>query len=217
MDLKKQKTAAYISTFFSGLRFTDAIWVALLAARGFSLWEIGIAESVYHIVSLIFEIPSGMAADILGRRRTVICGGVMMTVYNLLMAFAQSLPGVCLAMGLSALSNSMFSGTYSALYYDSFKQAQKETEYLPFCAVNSQISGLAGAVGSLASPLEKYFSFTGFYLAGAAAESISTLAELALAEPIVTEAQACRRRNGFVSVFHLSFFVFETFLPITVL
>ena len=60
LNLKRQLRCIYLSDFFSGLRITDAVWVALLAARGFSLWEIGLAESVYHIVSLFCEVPSGM-------------------------------------------------------------------------------------------------------------------------------------------------------------
>jgi len=43
MNLKKQLACIYTNNFFSGLRITDAVWVALLAARGFSLWEIGVA------------------------------------------------------------------------------------------------------------------------------------------------------------------------------
>ena len=62
INLKKQLACIYTNNFFSGLRITDAVWVALLAARGFSLWEIGVAESVFHMVSLTFEVPSGMAA-----------------------------------------------------------------------------------------------------------------------------------------------------------
>lgn len=62
MNLKKQLACLYTNYFFTGLRITDAVWVALLAARGFSLWEIGFAESVFHIVSLLCEVPSGMAA-----------------------------------------------------------------------------------------------------------------------------------------------------------
>lgn len=69
LNLKKQLVCIYTADFFSGLRITDAVWVALLAARGFSLWEIGLAESVFHVVSLLCEVPSGMAADLLGRKR----------------------------------------------------------------------------------------------------------------------------------------------------
>ena len=38
MNLKKQLACIYTNNFFSGLRIADAVWVALLAARGFSLW-----------------------------------------------------------------------------------------------------------------------------------------------------------------------------------
>ena len=62
MNLKKQFFCLYTTSLFSGLRITDAVWVALLAARGFSLWEIGLAEGIFHGVSLAFEVPSGMAA-----------------------------------------------------------------------------------------------------------------------------------------------------------
>ena len=34
IHLKKQLRCIYLSNFFSGLRITDAVWVALLAARG---------------------------------------------------------------------------------------------------------------------------------------------------------------------------------------
>ena len=61
LNLKKQLACIYTADLFSGLRITDAVWVALLAARGFSLWEIGLAESVFHVVSLLCEVPSGMA------------------------------------------------------------------------------------------------------------------------------------------------------------
>ena len=69
MNLKKQLACLYTNYFFTGLRITDAVWVALLAARGFSLWEIGFAESVFHIISLLCEVPSGMADDLLGRKK----------------------------------------------------------------------------------------------------------------------------------------------------
>ena len=86
INLKQQLGCVYLSNFFSGLRITDAVWVALLAARGFSLWEIGLAESVFHVVSLLCEVPSGMAADLLGRKKALVFGGALAVTYNLLMA-----------------------------------------------------------------------------------------------------------------------------------
>lgn len=195
LNLKKQLRCIYISDFFSGLRITDAVWVALLAARGFSLWEIGLAESVFHVVSLLCEVPSGMAADLLGRRKTLLSGGVLTVTCNLLMAFAPNLFTICLAMGLNALAMTMFSGTFTALVYDSLKTEGREDEYIQVSANSSQISMLANAIGSLASLLKRFLGFAGFYLLSAAFEGVSTAALALMEEPIVTKAQANREKH----------------------
>ena len=195
LNLKKQLACIYTSDFFSGLRFTDAVWVALLAARGFSLWEIGLAESVFHIVSLLCEVPSGMAADLLGRKKTLLSGGVLTVTCNLLMAFASDLFTICFAMGLNALAMTMFSGTFTALVYDSLKTEGREDEYIQVSANSSQISMLANAIGSLASLLKRFLGFAGFYLLSAAFEGVSTAALALMEEPIVTKAQASRGKQ----------------------
>lgn len=195
LNLKKQLACIYTSDLFSGLRITDAVWVALLAARGFSLWEIGLAESVYHIVSLFCEVPSGMAADLLGRRKTLLSGGVLTVTCNLLMAFAPNLFTICLAMGLNALAMTMFSGTFTALVYDSLKTEGREDEYIQVSANSSQISMLANAVGSMASILNRFLGYAGFYLLSAAFEGVSTAALALMEEPIVTKAQASREKH----------------------
>ena len=195
LNLKKQLACIYTSDLFSGLRITDAVWVALLAARGFSLWEIGLAESVYHIVSLFCEVPSGMAADLLGRKKTLLSGGVLTVTCNLLMAFAPNLFTICLAMGLNALAMTMFSGTFTALVYDSLKTEGREDEYIQVSANSSQISMLANAIGSLASLLKRFLGFAGFYLLSAAFEGVSTAALALMEEPIVTESQASREKH----------------------
>lgn len=195
LNLKKQLACIYTADFFSGLRITDAVWVALLAARGFSLWEIGLAESVFHVVSLLCEVPSGMAADLLGRKKTLVSGGVCMVLQSLLMAFASDLFTICFAMGLNALAMTMFSGTSTALLYDSLKQEGREDEYIQVSANSSQISMLANAIGSLASLLKRFLGFAGFYLLSAAFEGVSTAALALMEEPIVTKAQASRGRQ----------------------
>lgn len=196
LNLKRQLACIYTSSLFSGLRITDAVWVALLAARGFSLWEIGLAESVFHIVSLLCEVPSGMAADLLGRKKTLVSGGVCMVLQSLLMAFASDLFTICFAMGLNALAMTMFSGTSTALLYDSLKQEGCEAEYIQVSANGSQISMLANAIGSMASILNQFLGYAGFYLLNAAFEGISALANMLLAEPIVTESQASREKHA---------------------
>lgn len=122
--------------------------------------------------------------------------GILAVLSSLLMAFAPGLFLICAAMGLNALSNTMFSGTDAALTYDSLKQAGQEERYLSVAANRSQIGMLASALGSLASTLRRFLRFSGFYLVSALFSSISTLAMLLLKEPVVTEAQAARSSHS---------------------
>ena len=196
MDLQKQLRCVYLHAFTSTLRFTDAVWVALLAARGFSLAQIGLAEGIFHLVSLLCEIPSGMAADLLGRRRTMICSGVLCIFSALTMAFAPGLGLICTAMGLKALGYNLLSGTEEALVYDSLKAVGREKEYIQVDAKSTVFMKLASALGSLASLLAGVLSAAGYYLADAAVGLVSALAAAGLVEPVVTEEQAARSRHS---------------------
>jgi len=200
MNLQKQLRCVYLHAFFSTLRFTDAVWVALLAARGFTLAQIGLAEAVFHLTSLLCEVPSGVAADLLGRRLNLAVSAVFEIFSDVTMAFSPNLAAVCAAMALKALACTMISGTLEALTYDSLKTAGRENEYLQADAKISVLQKLATALGSLASLLSDVLQFAGFYLANAAICFCSLLAALTLQEPLVTEAQAARQQNPFADI-----------------
>ena len=195
MNLQKQLRCVYLHAFTSTLRFTDAVWVALLAARGFTLAQIGLAESVFHGVSLLCEVPSGMAADLLGRRRTLIFGGALGVVSAATMAFAPSLAFICAGMGLKALGYNLLSGTTEALTYDSLKTAGRERDYIKVDAKASIFMKLASALGALASLLAGVLTSAGYYLADAAVSAVSALAAANLTEPVVTDEQAAREKH----------------------
>ena len=75
--IKQQLRRLYAVTAISSLQIAGASWVALLAARGFSLTEIGFAEGVFHFVSFLFEVPSGVIADVFGRKRSMVASQCM--------------------------------------------------------------------------------------------------------------------------------------------
>ena len=70
-NIKAQIHKLYTLTTVGYFRIAGASWVALLALRGFSMLEIGMLESIFHIVSSSFEIPSGVVADVFGRKKTM--------------------------------------------------------------------------------------------------------------------------------------------------
>lgn len=123
--VKKQISKLYLSSVLGNLSLTGA-WVAILAARGYSLVDIGIAETVFHITSLIFEIPSGVLADVFGRKKMLIVSSIMRIIGNIIMIFSYNLITVCLSIAFHALSYNSASGSGDALAYDSLKTAKME-------------------------------------------------------------------------------------------
>lgn len=139
MQIKHQLRALYLLEAVSGFGLAQVIWVVLLAGRSFSLAQIGLAEGFFHLVSFLCEVPSGMAADLLGRRRTLAASMGVRALACLAMIASRGIGGVCLAMGLSALSYNLLSGTREAITYDSLLQANRAGDY-------EQVAGRMGVL-----------------------------------------------------------------------
>lgn len=90
-NTRKQIRTLYLMTTVGYFQIAAASWVALLALRGFSLLQIGMLESIFHIVSLCFELPSGVVADIFGRRKTLIASQMASLISGTLMIFPPAL------------------------------------------------------------------------------------------------------------------------------
>lgn len=153
--IEKQLRELYSSSVLSNLSLTGA-WVAILAARGYSLVEIGIAETVFHIVSLIFEIPSGIFADVFGRKKMLMVSTVMRMIGNIIMIFSRNLFMVCLSITFQALSFNFSSGSGDALAYDSLKMAERENEFEKYESNQLIIYRLCGGISTLCAGFALY-------------------------------------------------------------
>lgn len=137
--LLRQKQKLLLLEWCAGFRPAGSVWVLLLVLRGFSLVEIGVAEGVFHMVSLCCELPSGLLADLMGRRRTFVSSQAMFLLSPLLMACSKGLGGVCLSMAALALGYNLQSGTREAMAYESMLQADREDGYLRFSSLQNAV------------------------------------------------------------------------------
>ena len=55
-NIRQQIGKLYLLTSVGYFQIAGASWVALLAMRGFSLLEIGMLESIFHIVTFLIGI-----------------------------------------------------------------------------------------------------------------------------------------------------------------
>lgn len=120
INVKKQISRLYSASVIGNLSLTGA-WVTILYSRGYSFVEIGIAETVFHIVSLIFELPSGVLADVFGKKKMLIISTLMCILGNITMILSDGLPMVCLSIAFQALNYNFSSGSGDALAYDTMK------------------------------------------------------------------------------------------------
>ncbi len=100
------------------MRFDSAIWIIYLQSRGLSLTGIGLAEAAFHMAPLLFELPSGSFADLVGRRWALATGSLLVAVSSALLWSAHSLPVAMLALFVMGASFSFRSGADHAYLFD---------------------------------------------------------------------------------------------------
>ena len=109
----------YVFQVVNDFSFTAGIWIIFLQSRGFSLAEIGLAESAFHLAPVTLEIPSGSIADVLGRKWSMTMGALLIAGSTALMFVADSLWLLLPAMYLNGAAYAFRSGAQQAFLFDS--------------------------------------------------------------------------------------------------
>ena len=183
-SLPRQKAALLALECLGFFRPAGSVWVLLLVLRGFSLVEIGLAEAVFHVVSLCFELPSGLLADLLGRKRTLAASQAMFLLSALLMVLSGGIGGVCLSLTASALGYNLQSGTREAITYESMKQAGQEADYLRFSSLQNGVFRFTDAVSMLLAGVTVLLGWRRAYLLDVLLSLLGLGAALCLTEPV---------------------------------
>lgn len=157
-----QISKLYLFSVLQQISLTGA-WVALLTVRGFTLVEIGFVETVFHITSLIFEIPSGVFADVFGRRNTLILSTVMGMIGAFLMIKSTNLTMVCLSIVFQALLYNFSSGSGDALAYDSLKALGQASYYDKFLSNQMIIYRVGSGLSTLCAGVALFVGYKSAY------------------------------------------------------
>ena len=186
----------YIFTFLKNLDMSTSVWVLYLAFKGMNLWQIGILEGVYHITSMICEIPSGAAADLLGRKRTVVWGRLCTAISCILMLLSGKFWGFALSFVIQALGNNLNSGSEDALVYDSMKQCGREPEYLKVNGRINLLIEISQSIATVAGGILAERSYVWCYGASVIIALLALLPAVLMKEPEIT--QEIRKSGGMI-------------------
>lgn len=148
-NINRQLGLLYISNFMFNISIAGAAWVLLLVSDGYSLVRVGFAETVFHITSLIAEIPSGMFADVFGRKKSLILSCVMSMLSALVRGFVPGFAAVCVSVGFSALSYNFISGSDSAIAYDTLLEAGQTDRYDRYISTQTAVYRISNGIATL--------------------------------------------------------------------
>lgn len=194
INVNKQIKKLYTSSVIANLSLTGA-WVTLLAARGFSLVEIGIAETVFHLVSLIFELPSGVLADVFGKKKMLIVSALMCMIGNIAMILSGDLFMVCLSIAFQALNYNFSSGSGDALAYETMKLNGTESGFERYESNQLIIYRICGGLSTLCAG----FALTIGHKAAYGADLLMCALQIAVLmtlKEVPTDSMAERRDRG---------------------
>ena len=152
--------------------------------------EIGLAETVFHIVSLCFELPSGLLADLMGRKRTLLASQFLFILSALLMSCSRGISGVYLSLAALAVGYNLQSGTREAITYESMLQMKQEADYLKFSSLQNSVFRFSCGGAMLLAGATVWLGWRRAYLLDAGIGLIGLMAALCLEEPV------CSDRDG---------------------
>lgn len=154
--------------FLKNLRFFEPFLVLYLLSKGLSFTEIGVLIGLRELVVMIAEIPSGLIADVLGRRRTLASSFVFYMISFIAFFVSQNFVGFLVAMFFFAVGDAFRTGVHKAMIFEYLLKQQKQhykTDYYGRTRSWSQIgtafsSLLAGAFVVLTGDYGLIFLFS---------------------------------------------------------
>ncbi|MHC4957632.1 MAG: MFS transporter [Planctomycetota bacterium] len=111
------------------LLFAPYILHFMTAVRGMSLAEYGVLQAIYYWVVMVSEVPSGVIADRLGRRTTLLVGALVNATGCWLFAASHDFATFAAGEVFFALGTALISGADSAMLYDTLAAEGRQAEY----------------------------------------------------------------------------------------
>jgi MFS family permease len=130
---KKNIKLAYIISFLTDFNFHGSVWL-FFYLRYLSFAEMGIIFSIEQIVTNLLEVPTGAFADIVGKRISIFLSYMLYGLAYAVQAYTTTFWGFLVLALVKSLSMALYSGSFEALTYDTFKEHGKLDMYKKYKA-----------------------------------------------------------------------------------
>lgn len=184
MSFRRNVWILYWVIFFESMIPAYVIERLYWQGRGMSIAQVVACEVIYAVVIVVLEVPSGVLADLLGRKAMLMVGALTAVLEFGLLLGATQFWQFGLAVLLTGIGKACVSGSWNALLYDSLAlsgQADRFERHLGrIRAVDAVGTLVAGLLGSY---LAHRFTLELPYWVSVCSCALSFLCTLALVEP----------------------------------
>lgn len=141
--------------------------------------------SIVFLSSSLFEIPTGIYSDKIGRKKTIMLGAIAYTFCTIFYAVGHAYIFLIIGAIFEGLGRSFYSGNNDALLYDTLLQEKKEERFHDYLGKVGAMFQLALGISALLGGFIAGFSFTLVLWLSVIPQIICIVLSLQLIEPTV--------------------------------
>ncbi len=155
-DIQFYKFCGY--GFLKNLKFFAPFFLIFLKSRNINFLDIGILYAIRETTIYLTEIPSGIFADALGRKKTMVASFGFYIISFLLFYFFSGFWLFALAMLLFAFGDSFRTGTHKAMIFEYLKIKGWEKYKVEYYGRTRSCSQFGSAISSLLALFVIFFA-----------------------------------------------------------
>jgi MFS family permease len=127
--------------------FTSAIWMIYLANHGYSPLALGLFEMLFHVAKFVTEVPTGIFADLLGRRRSLMLYCIL-SAADAFCFLTPTVPMMILSFVLAGTAYAFLGGASEAILWNIAGHAEPENQAGRYSYLVSRMY-LVGMIGEI--------------------------------------------------------------------
>jgi MFS family permease len=104
-----------------GIGFHAGIYSNFLRSAGLDELQINLVNVFFFVTLFLFEIPTGIFADVYGRKKSFLISCSLLSVSMLVYSFSETFWGFSFAETIAAIGITFYSGAFQAWFVDSLK------------------------------------------------------------------------------------------------
>jgi MFS family permease len=159
MSLRRNIRLLTWFNFFTDFKLYGLIAIIYFSKVTHSFALGGLIFSITYITSSLFDIPTGLFSDRIGRKKTVVLGAITAVLYAIFYAIGINFWILAIGAFLEGLSRAFYSGNNNALLHNMLSEEGLENQYHSYSGKLSAMFQASAAISGIVGGIIATFSF----------------------------------------------------------